>query len=317
MFSITERSGEGFQKIILKDQESATYAELLPNCGGILHSFVVRHNGTAQNVIEQYDDELDFKKNAEAKGFKSIKLSPFVCRLKNGTYHFGETSHKIEKFYLGKHAIHGLLYDRKFTVTEKKSAEDSATVSLKYEYRKEDKGYPFDYDCIITYQLKKENTLTLTTHIINIDQGNIPMADGWHPYFTFGGSINDLQLEFQSKEQLEFTDELLPNGKLIPYKEYGSLKKIDDLFLDNCFTVNFAECQPMLVLRDTQKKLQLEVSPEKSYPYLQIYTPPHRQSIAVENLSAAPDAFNNGMGLITLAAGEESVFITTYKITSF
>jgi aldose 1-epimerase len=71
----------------------------------------------------------------------------------------------------------------------------------------------------------------------------------------------------------------------------------------------------MLVLRDTQKKMQLEIYPDKSYPYLQIYTPPHRQSIAIENLSAAPDAFNNGMNLQILAAGEQAKFYTTYKIS--
>jgi aldose 1-epimerase len=58
----------------------------------------------------------------------------------------------------------------------------------------------------------------------------------------------------------------------------------------------------------------LEISPEGSYPFLQIYTPPHRQSIAIENLSAAPDAFNNKMGLIVLTAGEEKTFRTLYAI---
>lgn len=63
------------------------------------------------------------------------------------------------------------------------------------------------------------------------------------------------------------------------------------------------------------KKVQLEIRPDKQYPYLQIYTPPHRNSIAIENLSAAPDAFNNKMGLITLQPGENIIFTTTYKIT--
>jgi aldose 1-epimerase len=142
----------------------------------------------------------------------------------------------------------------------------------------------------------------------------IPICDGWHPYFTFGDSIDNCQLEFQSKEIIEFDDALLPTGKLLPYQEFGSLKTIGNVFLDNCFTVNFAECQPMLVLRHPIKNLQVEIRPDKSYPYLQIYTPPHRQSIAIENLSAAPDAFNNGMGLISLPSGDEKSFATTFVI---
>jgi aldose 1-epimerase len=125
-----------------------------------------------------------------------------------------------------------------------------------------------------------------------------------------------LQFEFQSKEIVEFDSGLVPTGKLIPYEEFGSLKKIGDTQLDNCFTVNFAECQPMCVLRDAAKKIQIEIHPDKSYPYLQIYTPPHRNSIAIENLSGAPDAFNNGMGVTVLTPGETASFTTMYKITS-
>jgi aldose 1-epimerase len=59
----------------------------------------------------------------------------------------------------------------------------------------------------------------------------------------------------------------------------------------------------------------VEIRPESSYPYLQLYTPPHRESIAIENLSAAPDAFNNGMGLINLEPGASATFKTAYTIS--
>jgi aldose 1-epimerase len=46
-----------------------------------------------------------------------------------------------------------------------------------------------------------------------------------------------------------------------------------------------------------------------------VYTPPHRNTIAIENLSAIPDAFNNEIGLITLAPQANAIFSTIYKIT--
>lgn len=73
-------------------------------------------------------------------------------------------------------------------------------------------------------------------------------------------------------------------------------------------------CQPLCVLRNPLKKIEIEIYPDKSYPYLQIYIPPHRKSIAIENISGAPDAFNNGMGVTTLEAGESALFKTSYKI---
>jgi aldose 1-epimerase len=71
----------------------------------------------------------------------------------------------------------------------------------------------------------------------------------------------------------------------------------------------------MCVLRNTEKNIQIEIHPDSSYPYLQIYIPPGRQSIAIENLSGAPDGFNNGIGLLTLEPGQSTIFNTMYKIT--
>jgi aldose 1-epimerase len=316
MFEATLKNDTDFNKVVLKDSTTNTTVEILPSCGAMLHAFTVFNNGELINVIDGYDNEADFKTNLTGKGFKGSKLSPFVCRLKNGRYNFGQKEYTTNKFFLDKHAIHGLIYDAAFTVINKWDGEKSGGVTLSYQYTATDNGYPFKYTCAVTYELKSGDVLTVTTAITNNDEGIIPMQDGWHPYFTFGGSINDLQFEFQSKEIVEFDSGLVPTGKLIPYEEFGSLKKIGDTQLDNCFTVNFAECQPMCVLRDAAKKIQIEIHPDKTYPYLQIYTPPHRNSIAIENLSGAPDAFNNGMGVTVLTPGETASFTTMYKITS-
>ena len=316
MFSLSGKNENGFNKIILIDEVTGTSVEILPEYGAILHSFSIKHHNGVLNIIDNYSSAEDLTAHITSKGFKSCKLSPFVCRLKNGNYSFGEKDHHIEKFYLGSNAIHGLIYDAPFTVIEQIAGSDNATLRLQFEYRANDNGYPFHYDCRVTYTLEKENSLTIITEIINRDKGMIPIADGWHPYFTFGGSINELQLEFQSKNKIEFDEELIPTDNVLPYEIFGSLKDIGNTELDNCFTLNFAECQPLCVLRSKKDDLQLEIYPDKTYPYLQIYTPPHRNSIAIENLSALPDAFNNGKGLLVLQPGQSTSFTTTYKISS-
>lgn len=314
MFSIHKEEQDGFHKIILQDDVQGTRAAVLPACGAILHEFSVKKNEERINLVDCYSNQQEFEQELEAKGFKGSKLSPFVCRLRNGRYKYGEAEHTIRKFYLGKHAIHGLLYDAPFNVVSSFADRDAANLQLSFAYEGTDEGYPFKYDCIINYRLQPNNQLTITSTIVNRDKGIIPIADGWHPYFGFGGSIDECQLEFQSKEQVEFDAELIPTGKLVPYREFGSLATIGTQSFDDCFTLNFAECQPMIVLRNPAQQLQVEIHPDKSYPYLQVYTPPHRQTIALENLSAAPDAFNNNMGLISLASGAETSFVTRYSI---
>ena len=54
MFSIHKKKENGFEKIILKDDMTNTYAEILPACGAILHDFVSQRNGEDFNVIESY-----------------------------------------------------------------------------------------------------------------------------------------------------------------------------------------------------------------------------------------------------------------------
>ena len=315
MFSIQKIHENGFEKVILQDNLSNTYATILPACGAILHDFVSKINGQVFNVIDSYISAEDFKEHVESKGFLGCKLSPFVCRIDRGIYRFGENKYKIEKYYLGKNAIHGLLYDKQYLIIGETSNELHASITMKYEYRAEDPGYPFNYDCIVTWELQSDNRLSVTTECINKDDGLIPMQDGWHPYFNLGDAADELQLEFQSKEMVEFNSELIPTQNLIAFTEFVSLKKIGNIFLDNCFTLNIDTCQPMCVLRNPAKKIQLEIHPERSYPYLQIYIPPHRKNIAIENISGAPDAFNNAMGLTTLEPGTSVIFKTSYKIT--
>ena len=314
MFSIYKKREAGFDKVILKNELTNNYAAIIPSCCGMLHEFVIEENNELINVIDSYQSFEEFKNHLKEKGFKGCKLSPFVCRLNNGKYTFGEKEYFIQKSLPAKHSLHGLLYDKAFAITSETANELNASVTLKYEYRAEDPGYPFNYDCIVTWQLEAENKLTVITECINKDEGLIPMQDGWHPYFTLGDSIDDLHLEFQAKNMVEFNSELIPTKKVIDYTKFSTIEKLGDTFLDNCFTLDTQECQPLCVLRNVEKNIEVQFLPEVSYPYLQIYTPPHRKSIAIENISGTPDAFNNGMGVITLESGQSALFKTSYKI---
>ncbi|HVZ97312.1 MAG TPA: aldose 1-epimerase [Chitinophagaceae bacterium] len=314
MFLSERKNEDGFEKFILRDTDSKTSATILPGCGAILHSFEVQLYDEPFNVIDSYTSQDDFEKNAESKGFLGSKLSPFVCRLRNGTYRFSEKDYKLYSFYLQKHAIHGLLYRKAFTVIAENADSRSASVTMKYEYRSDDKGYPFSYDCIVTWQLQHGNLLTVTTECINKGKVTIPMQDGWHPYFQLGDKVDGLELEFQSKEMVAFDEDLLPTKKLFEYRQFNSMKKIGDTAFDNCFTLNRHVGKAACILRNAAKKIQVEIWPDNSYPYLQLYIPPHRKSFAIENLSGAPDAFNNGMGVVRLEPGKPVDFKTGYKI---
>src|ERR1700739_168469 len=153
-FAIESKAEQGFDKIILRDLENNTAVEVIPSGGAILHAFNILYDDKIINVIDSYDNADDYTKNITAKGFKSSKLSPFACRIKNACFNFGGDQYTIEKFLLGKNAIHGLLFDMPFDIIEKKADEESAAVVLQYQYRSNEKGFPFQYDCIVAYELQ-------------------------------------------------------------------------------------------------------------------------------------------------------------------
>ena len=306
--TITEESG--FSVITLTDTNTGCNAEIY-GFGGLLNAFRIPCKDTLVNVVAGFDSLADAKENI-TKGFKSAKLSPFVCRMHKGHYTYGANEYTIQKHFLGEHAIHGLLYDAKFHVTKQETDNNKASITLEHVYKGTDKGYPFPYTITINWKLETGNKLTATTTISHNNEKSIPIADGWHPYFTLGGSVDEWVLQFDSETQLEYNEEILPTGKKFTDTRFINGCSLRGIELDNSFALSANLIEPKCVLQND--KLRLTIAPDKNYPILQIYIPPHRKSIAIENLSGAPDNFNNGMGLILLRPGEEKMFSTSYVV---
>ena len=142
------------------------------------------------------------------------------------------------------------------------------------------------------------------------------MSDGWHPYFKLGESIDVASLQVNSKQEVEFNEALFPTGKIIKNKRWFTGSSLKDVTLDNCFVLDMNQPMPHCTFSDEELGLALMIYPDRAYPYLQIYTPPHRKSIAIENLSSAPNAFNNKMGLVELGPEDSKAFQTRLKITT-
>lgn len=297
---------------ILRDNLSSTSVEVF-TFGALLNKFEVKANGKMVNVIDGYASVEDARNNV-TQLHKSAKLTPFVCRLNAGKFSFNGKEFNIKKFNIGPSAIHGLVFDAEFQKSSTHVDDHKATVALHYDYHTEEHGFPFAFSVHVGYKLSNDNKLTVDTAVTNHSKETFPLSDGWHPYFKLGASINDADIKFNSKEMMEFSELLLPTGKASPYTEFNDFKRFGNKELDNCFTLNDFE-QPAFVMKDNNVGVALSIYPDKSYPYLQIYTPPSRESIAVENLSSVPDAFNNKIGLIEIKPEETRNFITRYELS--
>lgn len=302
---------EQLTDLIRLTSDTGAVAEIIPGCGALLNHFSIPVGGKPLNVIDGFEDPAAARTQIKP-AFQSAKLSPFVCRIQDARYQYQGALYALEKFTLKGSAIHGLLFDEPFTVVDSSADNGSASVAMRYEYRGSDPGYPWSFDCTVRYTLKGD-TIRLETEVINRNHGSLPLADGWHPYFTLGKPIDELELQFHAHEMLEFAN-LIPTGRRLNNARFNRLEKIAHTELDNAFVLDAHFEGPACVLRDPAAKVAIEIRPDKSYPILQLYTPPHRKSIAIENLSGAPDNFNNGIGLLELQPGEQQSFSTEYSI---
>jgi aldose 1-epimerase len=313
-FQVKAFEENGISGIRLSDLSTGTVADVLPGHGMLLHGFRIPVDGSLFNVIDNYSTAAELQSFIDLS-YKSCKLSPFACRIPGGKYEFGGERYEVQKKFYDGSSIHGLLSNRGFKVINSTFDDHRALVTGSYEYANEDPGYPFSYRCEITYTLQHQNSLTVDTTVTNLSSHSIPMADGWHPYFQLGSLVDDCVLQFNSATMLEFDERLVPTGKKISYPDFESPAKIGGRKLDNCFQLTLFESGTCCVIADPSG-LTLLIGTDRKYPFLQIYIPDHRKSIALENLSGAPDCFNNKMGLIELEPGSSERFTVNYRITA-
>jgi len=265
--------------------------------GEELHQFIM---GNEENTANEF----------ESQGFRSAKMSPYVCRLYNGQYTYLDTTYTMDRFYMGEHAIHGIMYDADFIVQATEATEHQVAVILVHHYLGSDKGYPFPFTMQVKWILEKNNKVTVQTTVMNNDIVPIPLVDGWHPYFTLGESIDNCSLQFLSKGKMEYDSDLLPTGNIIADNLFDNGLNIGHLQLDDGYELSAENNSCTL----ENEKFILKINPSSLYPYLQLYTPPDRKSIAIENLSGAPNAFNNKIGLHIVKPQEDIFFETSYQV---
>lgn len=311
-FNVRTESKNGMEAVVLADPAGTTAISILPGYGAMLHGFVIPTASGPVNIIDHYEDKASIEVGLK-KSFKGCKLSPFVCRIRDGKYKYDGVEFEFtEKFSEGS-AIHGLLFDRPFKITGSFADDEQASVVLRYQYKGEDEGYPFHYACEIRYTLMARGVLQLQTSILNQDSIPIPLADGWHPYFALGGKVDNWKLCFRTKGLVEFNESLLPTGRMLPYDHFDEETLIGNLLLDQSFVSAAAPGQVACTLTNPENGIRLQLFPDENYPFLQIFIPPHRNSIALENLSAPPDAFNNHINLISLSPGHTKTFTVHYQ----
>lgn len=303
MYTITTENFFGIEKIKLSNPATGEYLSLIPSFGGNINELVLEKSGQLHSITAG-DTALETLSGIKTNYYRGAKLSPFPNRINRGKYNFDGKKYQLDK-NAPPHALHGLCWNLPFTVKKQICSDSSATLTLSATYQTLHNGYPFQYHIEIEYILAEHN-FTCLTRLSNTSKHSIPIGDGWHPYFTTGSQVNTLKIHLPVHKQLELKA-LIPTGSYSSEQLFLTPTLLGNRSLDNCFELDNSGGIAETRIIDEMRNISIVVwqkAGANGYNYLQVYTPPDRKSIAIEPMTCAPDAFNNGKGLITLLPQE-------------
>ena len=234
-----------------------------------------------------------------------MPLFPFPNRLADGEY---EIDGKHYQFPINdrsnNNSLHGFL--SRLSPKVEILGEDSNRVALRttYNYRGEFEYYPFPADVEVTYVLESEAELTIEFSVTNVSSASIPVGIGWHPYFQLNEAADDIELKMPEVTRVLIDSRMLPTGETPLYDSFSKFAPVGPTKFDDCFIAQSDESEYVVSLWSPKSQCGLEIWQDNQLKYIQMYIPPDRQSIAVEPMSCAINAFQTGEGLITLRPDE-------------
>lgn len=276
-------------KVVLTDLKNRSCATIYLDLGGSIQELTLDDNKIIKNL----------KSLPYSSSYSSAILFPFTNRIKNGTYSFYNNEYNLELNENAKNAIHGLVYNKKFKIVNHKINVDFASITLSYQEIQKPKGFPFNYDIILTYTLS-QTELNLEVIVKNTDSKTFPFTLGWHPYFYSSDLFNSF-LKFNSTKKVVLDPKMIPIkiDKISPIDKKFQIKnkKFDDCFIVNDKNISFET-----------PTYSINISSSLNENYIQIYTPNKTNAIAIEPMTGPANSFNNKLGLKVLNPNE------TYQI---
>jgi aldose 1-epimerase len=291
----TPPSGEQFE--ISHGEQRATIVEV----GGGIREYEV--GGRA--VLDPYPIETI------CDGAHGAPLIPWPNRLADGRYSFGGVDYQVAQTEPTKrNAIHGFLRWRGWQAEEK--APERVVMGTTIHPLE---GYPFALEVRVAYELA-EAGLTVTTTATNVGEQACPFASGQHPYLSPGsGLIDDCSLELDAQTRiLTDAERQLPTGtEAVAGTEFDFrvARQLGDQRLDFAFTdlARDGVGRAWVRLR-APDSTRAELWVDERYPIVELYTGDtlsesrRRRGIGTEPMTAPPNAFQTGEGVLRLEPGQ-------------
>jgi len=265
--------------------KKVSYAKIHLSLGGSLQELILNNHFIIKDL-----HPLTYNNT-----YASSILFPFANRVADGLYEFEGKEYSLDINQSEENnALHGLVYNKTFELIDQNAAKEKAFVLLRYEETQYSKGFPYTYTIDLKYTLTKDQ-MDLSVVVKNTDTKTFPFTIGWHPYF-YSQDLFNSNVGFKSNKTAVFDKRNITLG--INYVDINGPFKIENKTLDDCFILDSNK-----ISFETPAYHFVLKSSEKNY-FLQLYTPPKPNTIAIEPTTGISNSLNNGIGLKTLSPNE-------------
>jgi aldose 1-epimerase len=273
------------------------YRAVVTECGGGLR--VLEHGGRPL-VAGFGEDEM-------SSAGRGQLLMPWPNRIGDGAYSFDGHGLQLPLSEPARrNATHGLVRWAAWAPEE----HTASSVSLHYRLMAQT-GYPWTLDVRVRYDLSTDG-LTVTQTATNLGDRPAPYASGAHPYLSVGpGPVDEWELTVPASVRLVSDDRQLPVGVEdvtgTPY-DFRAARPIRDLVLDHAFgdLARTEDGVATAVVRDPTVGRGIALWVDRHHQWLMVFSADDgwavpRQALAIEPMTAPPDAFRSGDDLLVLA----------------
>ncbi len=243
------------------------------------------------------------------KTFGIPLLAPWANRLANPVQQFAGKSWTVAVGDVGVHPdefsqpIHGLLAASDAWVVDEFSADAHTAQLIAHLDFNQDlhcfAGFPFEHRLTIVARLH-ENTLGIETIACATGSTQVPIAFGWHPYFSFPDTERrDWVIDTPFIELAELSDLKIPTGQVIEQPiAAGSLA-------DRAFDDVYVNVPDGARARISGTETQISVRYVSGYSTAVVFAPLTADVICFEPMTAPTDPFSGKWPINVVEPGQE------------
>lgn len=226
-------------------------------------------------------------------------LFPFPNRMTGGRFSFNGTEHQLAKNEAsGLHAIHGFTPRAAWRVVGSGADATSAYVTGEFHLSKDAPAavWPADGRLTLTYRLTAAG-VKVEAAVDAPDGKPMPFGIGYHPYFrlpTAAPDVNGYTVQASAGELWELAGNL-PTGKRVPAAgelDFRAGRTLGAVALDHLYTGVRPSGTDEVASLSAPGGGKLTVHAGGPWRELLLFTPVHRQAVAIEPYTCATDAPN-------------------------